>query len=461
MKKLVLAIIGIIGVIALFFIINQFDSSPLPDQAPAQNIDPARFDYDNGFYIQWGLPEPPEVDIFSREIQDRYRRLHDPALANDPGFQWDRRQYRENYKNHYQQEFNKLRFDFKVYDAQHMVRKAKTSDRLLKNLHPNLKIILARYRAMIDAPFYSDFSKLAADSPVPNLLAWLQTAKLYTGVNLLRALDGDWTGGASNILDHIDFGKRAVKGSRFLINNLIAKAVTSISIQALADLMNQKECPPEVFEMIIARTPPLQYDEYGTRASLRCEYWGYKDQLDRWIYISEEFYPINKMILKLLTQKNRTMNMVYREISEAIRYESNPPYKWRQNMPEITRTAAGPFWWIQNPGGKFLFDHNFPPTHLKAVVLKSIRLKTYYQMLRISAQLHLHYKPENPVQAVLEEMRSDRAIDPCSGKPYIWDEAKQILYSIGIDRIDNGGVLQEDTVYGDFPLPVILYVQGS
>jgi len=424
MRKLSLTLAGIIGTLALFVLFNQLDKSPSGPPFAPQDIPAAKFGYDNGFYIQWALAEPPEVDIMSHDHLRVYRRLHDPAMDGAPSLKWDHAAYKESYRTHYRPEYARLRLSLKVYEARHMMRQVK-------------------------------------DAPLPNLLAWLETAKLYTAVNLFQALEGDWTGGASNILDQIAFGKRAVKGSRYLMNNLIAKAITSISIQALGSLINAKECPPEVFKLIISHTPPLQYEEYGTRTSLICEYVGYKDQLEQWKYIDREFPPSMAFALKFLTQKNRTLDMVQHEISEAIHYEKVPPFQWQRDMPEISTATNGAFWWLQNTGGKILFDHHFSPTHFKAVVLKSFRLKTYYQMLRISAQLHEQYKPERPVRQILEEIPATWTTDPCSGNPFIWDEAKQILYSLGTDRIDDGGALQKDTEYGDFTLPVILYVQGN
>ncbi|MCP4155695.1 MAG: hypothetical protein GY757_48670, partial [bacterium] len=52
--------------------------------------------------------------------------------------------------------------------------------------------------------------------------------------------------------------------------------------------------------------------------------------------------------------------------------------------------------------------------------------------------------------------------DPCSGKPYVWNEDKQLLYSIGTDRKDNGGTKYIPTKKfenTDVVLPVILYLK--
>jgi hypothetical protein len=51
-------------------------------------------------------------------------------------------------------------------------------------------------------------------------------------------------------------------------------------------------------------------------------------------------------------------------------------------------------------------------------------------------------------------------LDPCSGKPYIYNEEKQIIYSLGTDRDDDGGkgepIASLDT---DFVLPLVSHMK--
>ena len=61
-------------------------------------------------------------------------------------------------------------------------------------------------------------------------------------------------------------------------------------------------------------------------------------------------------------------------------------------------------------------------------------------MLHIAADLHRSYDPARPVQAQLNDLPSYRELlDPCWGRPHVWNEARQILYSIGIYCRDNQG----------------------
>jgi hypothetical protein len=83
-------------------------------------------------------------------------------------------------------------------------------------------------------------------------------------------------------------------------------------------------------------------------------------------------------------------------------------------------------------------------------------------MLHIAADLHRSFDPARPVQSQLNDLPSYRELlDPCSGKPYVWNEAKQILYSIGIDRRDNQGDTKNylDWQDSDYVLPIITFVK--
>jgi hypothetical protein len=302
-------------------------------------------------------------------------------------------------------------------------------------------------------------------------LAWLHAGKLYIAVNMLTALEGEWEKGVSNLLDMVDFGKRAVKGSRFLIVNLVSKALLYMPLEAIADLMNQKECPASVYEMVLNRTPPLKYEEYGTRKSLICEVVGFTfDFIDR-PYKNDPFRPFNfweRIPLFFFLQENRTKNYANELIKQFIEMDQTLPYQWKSDKVQLAPLKSGPFWWLWNAGGKVLLtsynDYAAGPKQaagLYAVIFKSYNRKTSYDLVKISAELHLNYDPDKPVQEILNSLESYKVPDPCSGKPYKWNDEKQLLYGIGTDRKDNGG---ETNLYHkiegtDFAIPVILYLK--
>jgi len=474
MKKIILRILLILlALLVIWIVANQFDAKLNPDLFTRENIPEASFDKSNGFYIVWALPEPPDADITSDKVLEKYRKLFDPQFDNEKYMEtYDVMTSKNMYKQYYRDTYKGLKLDFRPDNTKSDWSKTVLSKKShLSPLHPDLQVMYDRFRMMIDSKVFEDFISVHADAPLPNLLAWLHAGKLYIAVNMLTALEGEWEKGISNLLDMVDFGKRAVKGSRFLIVNLVSKAILYMPLEAIANLMNQKDCPTGVYEMVLNRMPPIKYEEYGSGKSLMCEVVGFTfDFIDR-PYKNDPFRPFNfweRIHLFLFLQENRTKNYANELIKQFIEMEQTLPYQWKSDKVQLEPLKSGPFWWLWNAGGKVLLksynDYAAGPKQasgLYAVIFKSYNRKTSYDLVKISAELHLNYDPDKPVQEILNSLESYKVLDPCSGKPYKWNDEKQLLYGIGTDRKDNGG---ETNLYHkiegtDFAIPVILYLK--
>lgn len=93
------------------------------------------------------------------------------------------------------------------------------------------------------------------------------------------------------------------------------------------------------------------------------------------------------------------------------------------------------------------------------VVFKSFNLRTTYEMARIAAEVHVLCRAGKTVEQALAESVLYRELpDPCSGEKYRWNPGKQVLYSLGTDKNDDGGVLRRESEDTDNPVPIIVYV---
>jgi hypothetical protein len=475
MRKTIIKIILILlALLVVWVAANQFDAKLNPDVFTKKDIPAASFDKTNGFYILWTWHEPPGVDVTSGPVLEKYRRLFDPQWDNETYIQqYDYKKEREMYRNSYLKKYQQLGIKLEgVRDSTHndVCEEVESKRSSLSPLDPDLQVFYNRCRLMIESKVFEDFISLKADAPLPNLLAWLHATRLYTAVNVLTALDGEWEKGVSNLLDMVDFGKRAVKGSRFLIVNLVSKAVLKIPLEAVASLMNRKECPASVYEIVLKRTPPLEYEEYGSRQSLICELLAFSFDFIDHPYRTKPYRPLNfweRIPLFLFLQENRTKNYADEFFKKFIEMEETLPYRWKSDTVQLETFKAGPFWWLWNAGGKILLTtyNDYTGLHKKgsglyAVIFKSYGKKAIYDMVRISAELHLKYDPDKPVQEILDGLDSYKVLDPCSGQPYKWNDEKQFLYSIGTDRTDNGGETQDyQKIPGtDYAIPVTLFL---
>jgi hypothetical protein len=219
--------------------------------------------------------------------------------------------------------------------------------------------------------------------------------------------------------------------------------------------------------MVLERTPPLKFEEYGTTNSFICEVTAFTFH-DIPVYFERKPTFLDRLAIALLYQENRTKNYADEYYKQFIQLEKTPPYQWKSDGIEMAPLKSSAFWWLQNAGGKVLFSlYNDYYTRedkkggLYAVIYKAYAKKAFYDMVRISAELHLKYDPDRPVQEILNGLESYKVLDPCSGKPYRWNDEKQILYSIGTDRVDNGGeTLSYSQIENtDYAVPVILFLK--
>ena len=447
---------------ARFDVGEGLDTSSL--QSLADSVwDQASFDKNNGYYRMWSLTEPVDVDIESEELLLKYRQMHDPQFDNDKYIkEWnnDENSWSVNTKkfkgpfNKYIQKRSKILKKNGVFDSwsgssprdwARMILAQKVSVIELKSLY---QVFLDRYQKLVDSEIFEDFTIVRYDATVPNLRGWLQVGRLYNTVHMLDALEGNWEEGVSHLLDHIEFTKKTIKTGRTIILNLVGKAMMRESLYGLASLMNEPEFPKTLYKKIINGLPPITHEEYGTKG-----------------LVVEAYSASQVKKGNLLLQKNRTQQYFYDFFAKLVKSEKIPPYQWESHPLENNNVKTGWFWWLQNPAGKILFHKSQKPpakNNLFLTVYKSYWLKADYDMTRIAAELHLNYVPGKPVQKILDNLTTYRTwIDPCSGKPYKWNQQKQALYSFGIDRDDDGGNYNKNTLNTDIPIPVILYIRND
>lgn len=469
MKKTILRIlIVVLGLLALYTVFNQFDSKP-PEvkYLELREIKNPVYDGSNGYFRLWTLPHPKGTDIESEEALLKYRRLFDPQFDNNQAIiDFDEAGYKAMAEKTFANRWREILgpgakwLNIPKNTSLDWCQQVLANRDTVTLLEKEFGFLQERFQKFIDTDVFQDLTIIRMDIPIPHLLTYLGMAKLYTVRSMLTALDGDWITGTNQLLDLVDSSKKVTKNSRTLITNLVAKAIIRISSEAMISLMNNAECPSEVYQLILDRTPPLAFEEYGS-IPMVFEYQFRPPYNWKRFFNEKDFGFFKSLFYGLFTQQNRTLHLRDQIILPIVEAERIPPYQWTYNPFKSESPIKGPFWWLQNPGGK-LHMHNFAHEggrNLAVVILKSNRVKTTYQILRISAELHQEFNPNEPMQKILNRLDTYKVPDPCSGKPYIWNDQKQILYSIGTDLKDDGGDPQWNDEFGDFPLPITCYVK--
>ena len=421
------------GVLFLYILFNQVDSPAPPNVYTRNHLVPATFDNNNGFYLVLAFTEPPDVDVQSEEAITKYRRLFDPGFDNERFIkEWDYQEYQKLFDKYKRKSrfINQYKKDWVEF-----INLKKTE---IENLKTEFSFLLKRYQRLLDREIVSDFTGPRFRI---NKAALLTVSRLYTALKIIKIQKG--SDRVKDILSQISFCKKLIKTARSTYMNSIGKTILQESLRAINSLMNQKECQSEIFSLVFRELTPLKYEEFGSRNAFICYYLA----VGRWIEGvidrrsregNPEFGKRMKKVARLVFQKQRTKNYYFYYISTCIDYEKHPPFKWQSNQLTPENLHKRSFWWLQNPTGKFIFSEDLRPD-FQSDILKTHQTKILYDLTRIAAELHLDYTGKKPVKEILNRMESFRTPDPYSGKPYIWDNNKKILYSVGPNRRDDGG----------------------
>lgn len=464
MKKFFFVILGII-VLAILLVIalNLFDDSLNPNVFTRADLPPASFDSANGFYIMWGLAEPEEVVLQSEEFTAPIRKMFDPEVRTINSVDtFDISSYRK--------KFNKYSSTMRAVDyprslQEDWISKLEPQAEQLEKSRKTCQVLLKRWRDLLYAPIVEDFTYPSPESPIPNLLPVLYTARLFTAIGTARAVNGQWQEGAADLISQVDFARRFLRRGRVLVNNMITRAVLEIAIQGLVSVLNHPQCPKEVFTLVLEKLPPLKYEEYGNRNSYICECLSFYNLLDEMSGELEKVREKNLIEKKsffelLFLQVNTTKNYFYDYYSMALAYERQDPYLWQGDLEKEAKEFLASkgkilFWQLKNPVGKVIFSMGAVST-VYHLLFKSVRLRVHVDLVRILAELKLKYTPGQNAVDVLDQLDTYQTIDPCSGKPYKWNEEKKVLYSIGTDRTDDNGEEIMGTLKTDISIPVVL-----
>ncbi|MCP4158127.1 MAG: hypothetical protein GY757_61070, partial [bacterium] len=405
-KKIRMVLLVLVALVLLFVIYNQMDETLNTSVYTMDDVPVASFEKNNGFYILCGLPEKPEVDItsdaFIKKIRDMFETWkgykNDVETTELRAFKKKFHRYKKKY----------LKLGLSLNGLKDVCEEVKSKRAHFVSLDPDLKVLHDRMRMMIDSEVFEDFVPVHAEAPLPNMLAWLYAAKIYTGANIHMALEGDWEQGVSNLLGLLDFSKKAVKSSRFLIVNLISKAILEIPLNAINSIMNRKECPKEVFAMVVNRMPTLEYESYGSGKSYICELLGFENYFLKDPQFSNSLSITERVLTALFLQENRTLNFVNRYYAQIIKLERTPPYKWKLDTIKKESAKDGSFWWLQNSAGKSIL-HTYgiseePGKNHYSFIYKTYRRKAIYDMVKIAAQLHLNFSADKPTTEILKNL---------------------------------------------------------
>ncbi len=450
--------------VSLFVIIQFFDAREPENIFQTKDLKGASFQPDNGFYQLMVLCSSPEKKISTHGDTEPIRKISDPlyiSQINDENYQL------------LIDEFKASNPCWKNMDDSPAPDENDTNwmafylskQKEIMNIREKYDVFIERYDMILNSARFEDFSPPSHLWPIPRLHLLLKLSNLYIGHNLLAISDGKWDQGISNILKQINFAKQMVENSRMVITYVSGLKILDQSLLALTQIMKLGHCPGKTYARILNTLPPLEYSQIRFKNPLIYEYLITASMVDI-AYEESQFETIKVLKMggildsmmpaflnsasKLLIQKNRTTGYILEYYKRLIDLETLQPFKWTVDIKSFYQPKTqGNFWWLRNPGGKMLSDISTP--NFSKIVLVSYSSQARYDLTRICAELNLEANTGQPKIKTLAALKSYKAIDPFSGKPYQFNEKESLLYSIGTNRMDDSGASGQEN---GFPLDI-------
>ncbi len=460
---------GLVGILFVFILsialvssINLFDTSEKPAYSIA-DLKPAGKDQGNSYWLLLALEEPAGVDISSPRVFSKYHALFAEKDAGrqslDPVEKKDKLRFSGRFPQFDgdwvegclagQKEIRDLQKENSVLLDRHrmIIRSARIEEFLLPDINDDMQEIISSAR--FKESLLPDKRKKVPYTYSYPRMTFMSTHRLSLGLDTLTALSGKWVQGVESILQGMEFAKSMADHSRkiesFIFNGM---AHLRRSLNALASLLNRKECPPAIHELVFQRLSRLDLQRLDLKDVFVFRYLMREMQvreLERG-YFPDIFFEIlgrkpDSHLFQLAFQKNRTLGYFNEYFQIFIDHQAKPPFFWSdKDWSGYSFREKYDFGsCLVNLAGKYFFYFIESFSDLDHWINELNRTKIKYDLTRILAELHMKYDPNKSFPENLAGLESYHSIDPYSGRPYLINLDKKVIYSIGYNRKDDSG----------------------
>ena len=467
------------AVLAFFFCLNLKDSSAPPVGRSLGRLPVASTGNDNGFFILWGICESPATDPLSGEFRRRVLSL----LAPFPSELEFRRRYGDwldRTNDNFRRYWKGAAIPFPRGDSGDSGEFFLSRRALIEKKEKEFALLLHRFQALLSAGRIEDFTPPGRELPLRNLLLAINASRIFIAANTVKALIGEpdkRSAATDNLLLSLAAGLKLIRSSRTLAVNFLGKTLADQSLRALAALLNRPALAAAIAVRVCGFLPPRRTEEFGTSSVRHSGTLSFIQALERirrekvidvrllpgYFRWSANVYAIERLInkadprtaqalqalLSFFLLKNETVGVFAKYWESVGRLEETPPWRWRSEPRALELDmTAGSFWWLRNPLGKMMVHSAVP--HVRTVTLNFV-YRTYesqvrYELVRILSAFRCAAPgaPEREKERNLKRfLQAAAERDPFSGGPYRYSVSRRVLYSVGPDRRDDGGMERE------------------
>jgi hypothetical protein len=470
MKKVLIPIVLIIfGIMVFLVIINLIDSKRGERRFNINQLHPASMDYENGFYRFLLLGLPPHEDFDSME---KLNYIKEFSVSGKLTEKWLKK-YINFYRDQRRKEkpWRKFRIPFPRTYNQNWIKIIRNQKVRIKNKISSYSYFLDRYERLVNSEKISDFTPPRLYTLIPDLELWGNICKLYLADKILHYLEKKDIEIVKKILNHFTFTLRILKTARSIDLNTTSKKLAGLNLHLINNLLNDISIPVDCINYISDYLESINIFDYSSRNSLIFEALVMEDfiqavsslkkinpfsrikltenRYEYHLYRNRTKIQLGKVLLngfvQLTLQKNRTLDEIEFQVENLLSFEMQNPCDWKVDPTQLSKMVKkNPLWWLQNAAGKFLLYNNLN-TYF---IFDTHELRCKFSLTKILSKIRKHrVNQSGEIKKIIISFT-----DPFSGKPYIYSPDKAIIYSCGLNCMDNGGVQKVRSTESDIPI---------
>lgn len=289
------------------------------------------------------------------------------------------------------------------------------------------QVLVGRYRALYNRPFYHDPNPSTFDAPIPSFGALLTIQRLILANAWLDAQAGRIDDAAAALEQDLHWSRRLLGNAQGLIPKMVATALVRQDLHLLAHLLDLGTAPS--IEGLVGRLSPLAPVEYDLGPSMRLEFAIAADffrTLPRVAALSGEDYAPHLprgaalLPLKVKTTLNRTFAS-YRGIAQISRLDHRA---FAEQAAALHPFEPGVWDYVLNPVGTILLQIATPAFAQYYARLRD--LEGLIRLARIKQMVLTQGIAADAVPALLATLPLGLR-NPFTGAPMDWHAATATL----------------------------------
>ncbi len=345
-------------------------------------------------------------------------------------------------------------------DAADKVRRAKDmlagkealDEAFLDSLMDSFTEELERFDRYAATTQWRDERIFTAESVLPEMTAWRQVAMVKSQQASRNRLRGEWGAAAEKGLSLVRFGRRWQSVGGLMIIYLSGSVVATDGHRALAGLLAEPGLDAATLARLQAELNEIDFPAEDLVLTLKTEYvagWGMieksTDEIELWLRDLGVDEWMGEIPPALVFRRNRTHLLFADGFRQMIR--EVPMIRESASAKTLTHAAdiredRLKLFASGNAAGRMLYSL-FVPVFDRVSERRST-LQAQHDLLRVRIALELYHREHGdwpPDLAALVPRYLDAVpIDPMDSAPLRYDPVARVIYSIGIDFLDNGGV---------------------